>query len=201
MTALPENLSVMPLNEYLELLGSDYPAPGGGSAGAVCAAVGTALVQMTCGINAKRAKNPNPERSRANAEACARIRRELLPLITEDAKVYEKLSLVWKDKGPALEAVAREACAIPVRIGELAIEALLVAESEIESTSKTLLSDLKQAAAILYHTYKSTTHHIDGNLGLMTDLAIVTKVRGDLAALEASASRLCELFQSLEGPR
>ncbi len=198
-TALPENLSVIPLNEYLELLGSDYPAPGGGSAGALCAAIGTALVQMTCGINAKRTKNPNPEQSRRNAEACVRIRQELLPLVTEDAMIYERLSLVWKEKGPALEAVVREACQIPIRIGELSIGALGLAVSELDSTSQTLLSDLKQAAATLYHIFRSTILHIDGNLKLMTDLAAVTKVRGDVAALESKAARLYARFRAMSG--
>jgi formiminotetrahydrofolate cyclodeaminase len=193
-SALPDDLASLPVAEYLSLLSSDDPAPGGGSAAALCGAIGASLVQMICGINAKRAKNPRPDLSLAHAAKAAQIRAELLPLVTDDAKIYEKLSAVWKEKGPGLEAAVKEACQIPIRIGALSVDALQIAESEIENTSQTLSSDLKQAAFILYHIFKSAALHIDGNLKLMTDLAASTKIRGDLSALESKAGRLYGRF-------
>jgi len=194
-SALPDDLSALSIRDYLRLLGSDYPAPGGGSAGALCSAVGVSLIQMACGINAKRAKNPHPEKSRAAAARAEKIREELLPLLTEDAKIYEKLSAVWKEKGPSLEAVVKEACEIPLKIARLSIESLALAEAEIARTSLTLLSDLEQAAWILYRIFHSTTHHINGNLSLMTTDSAKNKFQRELTELSLRASSLIESFE------
>ena len=84
-TSTIPDLASLSVREYLAVLSSDHPSPGGGSAAALTGAIGASLVQMTCGINFKRAKNPNKELSAANAQNADRIKRELLKLVTLDA--------------------------------------------------------------------------------------------------------------------
>ncbi|MBR5489531.1 MAG: cyclodeaminase/cyclohydrolase family protein, partial [Firmicutes bacterium] len=46
----------MKVNEYLDVLKSDAPAPGGGSASALAAAQGVALVSMVCDLTLGKEK-------------------------------------------------------------------------------------------------------------------------------------------------
>ena len=47
-------LTEMKVNDFIDLLASDAPAPGGGSAAALEGALGAALTAMVCGLTAEK---------------------------------------------------------------------------------------------------------------------------------------------------
>lgn len=159
------------VRDYLDLLGSDSPAPGGGSAAALCAATGAALLEMVCAINAKRKTASDPSASRAGRAAAARVRSELLPLVTKDAEAYRKIAAEWTKKSPELVRFLEEGSRIPLAIAELSAEALAVAGAEKERTSPHLVGDLFEAALILEAAAKSAFFHVEGNLAMLEKTA------------------------------
>ena len=50
------NIDEMSVKSYLNVLASDSPAPGGGSASALCGAQGAALVTMVAGLTVGKKK-------------------------------------------------------------------------------------------------------------------------------------------------
>src|SRR5262245_33654167 len=85
------NFSKTSLQNYLKLLGSDAPAPGGGSAAALVGAAGSALAEMVARINSK--KTPESRKSAKTAEAAGK---KLLALITKDAQAFEKIKKAFR---------------------------------------------------------------------------------------------------------
>ena len=194
-TSTVPDLASLSIREYIAVLSSDHPSPGGGSAAALTGAIGASLVQMTCGINFKRAKNLNKELSAANAQKADRIKRELLKLVTLDALVYEKLSVHWKNKSPELQGLLKEACKVPVDIAKLTLEGMGLAVSEKDSTSALLISDLIEASNLLFAAFRSAGLHVDINLKSIEDAAFVGAVRSEWSASVAEARRLHAPFK------
>jgi formiminotetrahydrofolate cyclodeaminase len=77
------------VGRYLADLASAAPAPGGGSAAALAAALGAALVAMTCRVTAKHAGAAPEGRPLGElAEQADSLRRRLTALANDDARVY-----------------------------------------------------------------------------------------------------------------
>ena len=173
---MSNDFSLLSLEDYSKLVAADTPSPGGGSVAAVVAALAAALVSMTCGLNVKSSKNPDPQGSKSRLVEVSLRRKRLLELATLDAKAYEKLSKHWKEKGPEFEPAVVEATRVPLEIQKLAFEVNEIAQRETPNTSTHLQSDLREAALLLKAASDSCDFHIDSNLSLIQN----EKVRAEL---------------------
>ena len=189
------DLASLPTRDYLDMLASEKPSPGGGSAAALCAATGAALVEMASRINSKRVKNENKEDSLRNAKKMPPIRKKLLDLMTLDAQAYEKLAEHWKNKSPQLDGLLAEACQVPLDIAGLSLQALEIGATEIPRTSPSLMSDLMEAGAILYNSFQSALLHVEVNLKAMKNESFILKTRRRVADATAQAEHFYEAFR------
>jgi formiminotetrahydrofolate cyclodeaminase len=80
-----------PLEQFLDRLASDEPAPGGGSVAAVTAAMAAGLVAMAARLSAARVDNAD-----GIAEAADGIRRRALTLADEDAAAYGRVLAAYR---------------------------------------------------------------------------------------------------------
>ena len=129
----------------LKRLSSDVPAPGGGSASALCGAQGAALVQMVAGLTLGRKKY---EAEQALCENAAReaavLKTRLAALIDRDAEAYNTLFAAYGlPKGTEEERAQRSA-----RIEE---ETLHAAEVPLD-TMRQALAGLKLAQSLVGHS-------------------------------------------------
>lgn len=189
------DLASLPTREYLELLSSEKPSPGGGSAAAVCAAVGASLVEMTCRINSKRVKNDHKAESAANVKKMPPIRARLLELSTLDAQAYEKISEHWKNKSPQLESLLADACQVPLEIATLSLDSLRIAAAEIPRTSPQLMSDLLEAGMVLHTAFRSALLHVEVNLKAMKNESFILKTRRRVEDATAQDEHLYAMFK------
>ena len=176
------DLAQLTLRDYLTSLGSDEPAPGGGSAAALTGALGSALAEMVSRINAGRKKNARaPKESLEHAKGLEAIREKLLDLVTEDAQVFQKVSELWKSKSEGLEPALRGAAQVPLEVCRLTREALRFALAEAALTSSHLMSDLSEAGIMLQGSFESGALNVEINLRAMnTDKAFIQETRGTL---------------------
>lgn len=127
------------LNEYLDILLSDAPAPGGGSVSALAGAQGAALMAMVCDLTTSKEKYAEEH------ELCAEIREKAGALyegfakaVDDDTAAFNLVSAAFKmPKGTDEEKAARkkaiadgtlEATKVPYHVMEMACEGLALAE-------------------------------------------------------------------------
>lgn len=117
--------------EFVTVLASNAPVPGGGGASALVGAIGTALGNMVGSLTVGKKKYADVEEEIIALKAkCDKLQADLLAQIELDAKGFEPLSKAYgipkdnPDRDRILEDATVVACQVPVKIMELCCEAL-----------------------------------------------------------------------------
>lgn len=117
--------------EFVTVLASNAPVPGGGGASALVAAIGTALGNMVGSLTVGKKKYADVEEEIIALKAkCDSLQKELLDQIAADAKGFEPLAKAYgipKDdpnRDQILEEATIVACQVPMKIMELCCEAI-----------------------------------------------------------------------------
>ena len=144
--------STVPCNEFVEVLASKAPVPGGGGASALVGAIGTALGNMVGSLTVGKKKYADVEEEMYELKGKAdALQKELLHLIERDAEVFEPLSKAYgmprnteeekAEKARVMEIVLNDACSVPMEIMERCCEAIDLIEVFAEKGSTLAISD------------------------------------------------------------
>ena len=142
--------------DFVEVLSSKEPVPGGGGAAALAGAIVIALGNMVGELTVGKKKYADVEDEiRSIMEKCASLREELLSQVQADARGFEPLAAAYglpkesPERDKVLEEAMLEACKAPMRIMELCAEALDAVSVLAEKGSRLAVSDAGCAAVIL----------------------------------------------------
>ncbi len=138
--------------EFVDVLASKAPVPGGGGASALVGAVGMALGNMVGSLTVGKKKYADVEADIiALKEKATALQGEFLRLVEEDAKAFEPLSKAYgmprateeekAEKARVMAIVLKEACAVPMEIMEKCCEAIDVIEEFAAKGSALAISD------------------------------------------------------------
>ena len=134
--------------EFVTVLASSAPVPGGGGAAALVGAIGTALGNMVGSLTVGKKKYADVEAEIVALKAkCDALQTELLDQVPADAKGFEPLARAYgipKDdpsRDKVLEDATLVACQVPVHIMELCCEALEAIAVFAEKGSRLAVSD------------------------------------------------------------
>ena len=134
--------------EFVTVLASNAPVPGGGGASALVGAVGTALGNMVGSLTVGKKKYADVEEEIIALKAkCDALQKELLDQIALDAKGFEPLAKAYgipKDdpnRDQILEDATMIACRVPMKIMELCCESLDAIEVFAAKGSRLAVSD------------------------------------------------------------
>ena len=144
--------STVPCNEFVEVLASKAPVPGGGGSSALVGAIGTALGNMVGSLTVGKKKYADVEEEMYELKGKAdALQKELLHLIERDAEVFEPLSKAYcmprnteeekAEKARVMEIVLKDACSVPMEIMERCCEAIDLIEVFAEKGSTLAISD------------------------------------------------------------
>jgi len=117
------------LEDFIKVLGSGEPVPGGGGAAALVGAVGVALGNMVSALTVGKKKYADVENEMISLGSKANIlQSELLELVEKDAKSFAPLAKAYSlpsgteaqkaEKNRILEEALRMACIVPLEIME-----------------------------------------------------------------------------------
>ncbi|MFA5260606.1 MAG: cyclodeaminase/cyclohydrolase family protein [Candidatus Omnitrophota bacterium] len=152
------------LKSYLDQLSAHSPVPGGGSAAALAAALGTALISMAAQYalkrNLPRAVEKSIQRVLKNSE---RIRSKLQTLVDKDAQAYLRVVVTRKASQSDRKAALRQAGKVPLEVARLCYEALDLIPPLVEKGSPFLLSDLGVAGEFLFAAFKAAMINVRVN--------------------------------------
>lgn len=184
------------IKQYLEDLAAKKAAPGGGSAAALAASIGTSLMSMVANFTAGNSKYKNVESKIADILLRVDKYSELLQdLIDKDIESYGKLSSVLKDKhvDPAqLEDAYKEAMNPPFEICKICAECLPICIELADYGNRNLITDTAIAAILLEGAFFSAKFNVYVNMKNIKDMDYVESVHKVLFPLEKKMPELKE---------
>ncbi len=172
-------------DEFVEVLSSKAPVPGGGGASALVGAVGAALCNMMGNLTVGKKKYADVEEElRGLMEQVTEIQNRFLQLIDEDAEGFAPLAKAYglpsgteeekAKKAEIMEKCLNDACGVPMEIMENCCRAIDLIEIFAAKGSVLAVSDAGVAAACCRAALKGASLNIYINTKSMKD-----RKRGD----------------------
>ena len=172
----------MTVRDYLDLLKSDAPAPGGGSVSALSAAQGVGLVAMVADLTIGREKYAEYEQVCKEAkEEALKLYEALVAAIDEDTEAFNKVSAAYKmlkdtdEQKAARSAAIRKAnvgaTQVPYETIKLCLAGLKVTETMVGKSNPNAASDLGVAALNLMAGIRGAWLNVKINLPGIKDEA------------------------------
>jgi formiminotetrahydrofolate cyclodeaminase len=201
-------LADRPLRELLVAFSSPDPTPGGGSASALSAAIGTSLLMMVAGLPKTRTGADTERTALSDAAAALEgTRARLTDAIDADAGAYDRVVAAYKlPKSSAEEQAARKAAIqqalraatdVPLEVMRLAASAIDHARTIAANGHRAAASDVGVATALLGAGLRGAALNIDINVGSVSDPTYVEGVRAESSRLSGSAARVAEEAETL----
>ena len=143
----------MTIQEFLDVLSSKEPVPGGGGASALAGALGNALGQMVSNLTTRKKKYALVEDEiKELAERMKGIQGQFTQLADQDAKVFAPLAKCYSlpsgteeekaYKAEVMEARLLDASLVPMEIMEKAAEMLEIMDILADKGSRMAVSDV-----------------------------------------------------------
>jgi len=174
------------IEEYLENLSGKSAVPGGGSAAALSAAIGSALNLMVIEFSLKKGSLPGDDEALLKRkESDERQNLQLAKLlIDEDCKVFSLLRKAISEKKSERESEYIAAAKVPLEICRLACRSLNLAGYLSENANKNLITDVECAAHMLRAAFFSAKVNVEINLKYIKDEKFSKEVKTELEQLE-----------------
>lgn len=190
----------MKVNDYLDVLKSKAPAPGGGSASAISGAQGVALFMMVCDLTIGKEKYVEYQEVCENAKAEGmKLYGLLVDAIDKDTEAFNLVSAAFKmpkatdeEKKVRSKAIAEGtlvATEVPFNTMKLAYEALLILQKLEGKSNPTAASDLGVSVLNLMSCIKGSWLNVKINLPGVKDQAAAKyfEEKGENLIVEAEA--------------
>lgn len=168
------------LRAFLEALGRDAPAPGGGSAAAVAAAMGASLVRMLALLTLGKPKYADHEPLlRAVAEQAAEEQETLVRLAESDASAYDAVLEAYAlpqatdeeraGRTQAIQDGLKQACEVPLEVMEHCLEVIGLARNAVTRGSRDAAPDGAAGAELARAALKVSATNVQANLESIDD--------------------------------
>ena len=189
--------------EFVEVLSSKAPVPGGGGASALVGAVGTALGNMVGSLTVGKKKYADVEDEMWELKKkCDQLQKDFLHLIERDAEVFEPLSKAYgmpreteeekAEKARVMEAALKEACSVPMEIMEKCCEAIELIVEFGAKGSKLAISDAGVGAAFCKAALKGASLNVYINTKSMADRAYAEELNKKADAMLEKYTKIAD---------
>ena len=203
--------STVPCNEFVEVLASKAPVPGGGGASALVGAIGTALGNMVGSLTVGKKKYADVEEEMWELKKKSdKLQQELLTLIERDAEVFEPLSKAYgmprtteeekAEKARVMEIVLKDACSVPMEIMEKCCEAIDIIVEFAAKGSTLAISDTGVGVAFCKAALKGASLNVYINTKSMQNREYAEELNAKCDAMLEKYTKLAdEVFDSVLG--
>ncbi|HPL82779.1 MAG TPA: cyclodeaminase/cyclohydrolase family protein [Candidatus Omnitrophota bacterium] len=163
---------------YLNDLAARLPAPGGGSACALNAAMAAALLSMVINFTLGKPKYAQYEKELKDIlRKSESLRVEFLNLVDLDVIAYKSKNL-------------RDALNIPFMVARLSFEGIKLCPALVKKGNLNLISDVAVAAILFEASLASARFNVDINLKSLGDKKLARVIGGELNRKQKQAEKI-----------
>ncbi len=200
------DMTLATCREFVSVLASDAPAPGGGGAAALVGAIGTALGNMVGSLTVGKKKHAAVEAEIIDLKAkCDALQTELLNQVEADEVNFLPLAKAYgipKDD-PNRDAVMEEAtiiaCSTPMKIMELCCQAIDYIAVFAEKGSRLAVSDAGCGAAICKGALQAASLNVFINTKTLKNRAVAEEMNAKaLGMLDTYGAKADEIFNTVK---
>jgi formiminotetrahydrofolate cyclodeaminase len=175
------------LKQYLDDLAAKLPAPGGGSAAALAAAMGASLISMVINFTLGKPKYAEFEPELKEVlEKSERLREEFLNLVDLDVSAYKSKNM-------------RDALDVPFMVCRLCFEGIKLCPQLIKKGNINLISDIAVAAVLLESAFTSAIFNVEINLKSLNDSQLTKTIHSELDRKEKLIKKIGRLTEAKVG--
>ena len=196
-------LAEMQVTEFVNLMASDAPAPGGGSAAALEGALGAALTAMVCALTVGKKKYADVQELAVESQKKAEeLKARFVDVMDRDTEAFNAVSAVFampKDtdeqkaaRKAAMQEALKGCTKTPFEMMQLACETLELTRSLVGRLNASAASDLGCSALSLRAAIQGAWLNVLINISGIADEAFAAEYRKNGEALLAKALPLAD---------
>lgn len=202
-------LADMQVTEFVNLMASDAPAPGGGSAAALEGALGAALTAMVCALTIGKKKYADVQELAVESQKKADdLKARFVDVMDRDTEAFNAVSAVFampKDtdeqkaaRKAAMQEALKGCTKTPFEMMQLACETLELTRSLVGRLNASAASDLGCSALSLRAAIQGAWLNVLINISGIADEAFAAEYRKNGEALLAKALPLAdEIYEEI----
>lgn len=189
------------VEEFSRVLGSNSPAPGGGSVAALSGALGANLVSMVCSLSIGKKDYESFDNELAEALKLSQTLSEaLLKRIDLDTEAFNSVMAAFKmtkqteeekkSRSAAIQAGFKEAVQSPLGIARECLDVLRLANKLLGKSNTNALSDLGVASLQAYAGLEGAIMNVKINIPSIKDTNFVSETSLEVSALLEEGTRV-----------
>jgi len=194
-------LARLSLREFANELSMDSPAPGGGSAAALCGALSASLSSMVANLTVgKRGYEKAWKDLKRAAARAQRLKDAYLQFVDLDARSFDRLMEAYRlpkaseeqkrERDAAVESAAKEATLVPFDVLSKSIDLLKLAKKVAQKGNRNSLSDAGVAGLTARTAAEGAYYNIRINLPNIQDGEFLSDIKKRSARLRKRVLRL-----------
>jgi len=183
--------------QLLDSFSSSDPTPGGGSASALAAAVGAALLAMVAGLPKTRGGADEDRAALGPArDALRALRDELAALVDRDTSAYDQVVAAYRlpkatdeekaARSAAIQRAMKQAIDTPLAVMRACEASARHGEAVARHGNPSASSDVQVGLELLGAGLRGARLNVEINLGSVKDEAYVARVKHDVETLAAA---------------
>jgi len=196
--------------EFIDILASKAPVPGGGGASALVGAIGVALGSMVGNLTTGKKKYADVEEDiQALLKESDALAKRLNDLVQVDAEVFEPLSIAYGmptdteeeklEKESVLQEVLVQATQVPLQIAECCLEGIKLLDQYAKKGSRLVVSDAGVGVIFCKSALQGAKLNVLINLKLMKNETLKKEFSEKMAVIEAEGLKLADqVYQYVE---
>ncbi len=196
------------IDEFLDVLASSSPAPGGGSVAALSGALGAALTSMVANLTIGKKKYVDVEADMKKVlREAENLRAKFTSLVERDTQAFNKVMEAFglpketEDqkalRSAAIDETIREATLVPLEVMKHCIDALALARVVALKGNRNSISDAGVSALMLHAACEGAALNVKINLNTLSDTDFVGWKSEEVKSLLKTSKMMLEETQDM----
>ena len=189
------------LNEFIDVLSSSSPAPGGGSVAALSGAVGAGLVAMVCRLTiGKNGYEEHENLIKSSLEKADFLAKDLLDAVQKDTEAFDSVMAAFampkitdeekEIRKAAIQKAFKGAVSSPEKIAVKCLKILEIADEIVDKCNSNALSDIAVGALEAWAGLQGALLNVRINLPSIKDTEYVNQKQKWAAEITKEGKRL-----------